>query len=69
MTRLVQTLLTTSARQRGLTNMSRNGKAPIVYGGYEPKREQQVVFNLAVVALVFWVLALAALGGWVLSWI
>ncbi|HYD45889.1 MAG TPA: hypothetical protein VEA79_11560 [Phenylobacterium sp.] len=50
--------------------MSRNGKpAQVVYGGYEPKREQQVVFNLAVVALVFWALALAALGGWVLSWI
>ena len=65
---MVSALLPFPQRQRGLTNMSRNGK-PVVYGGYEPKREQQVVFNIAVVALVFWVLALASLGGWVLSWI
>lgn len=49
--------------------MSRNGKPAVVYGGYKPERERQAVLNIALVALVFWTLALATLFGWVLSWI
>ena len=50
--------------------MSQNEKAThIVYGGYEPKRDRDTVYTLAVVAMVFWTLALATLFGWILSWL